>query len=186
MYIFTGGGYGGYDEGDGFPYGAPPVGTSRVQPYEVFEQLYPVRTRRFSLRENSGGVGKYRGGLGAVIEIEFLEEATVGFMGDRVRFGPQGVHGGGEGRKNKIYIVRKNGEIDKLPLGAKGSTIIRKGDVISIHTPGGGGYGVPAERNRELILRDIVNEVIGREEAERDYNIGPVSEEEFKKIRRSM
>ena len=186
MYVFTGGGYGGYDEGDGFPYGAPPVGTSRVQPYEVFELLYPIRTRRFSLRENSGGVGKYRGGLGAVIEIEFLEEATVGFMGDRVRFGPQGVHGGGEGRKNKIYIVRNNGEIDKLPLGAKGGTIVHKGDIISIHTPGGGGYGVPEERNRQLILRDIINEVIGREEAERDYHIGPVSEEEFEEIRRAM
>jgi N-methylhydantoinase B len=187
MYVFTGGGYGGYDEGDGFPYGAPPVGTSRVQPYEVFEQLYPIRTRCFSLREKSGGIGKYRGGLGAVIEIELLEEeARVGFMGDRVRFGPQGVHGGGEGTKNEVYIVRKNGEIDRLPLGAKGSTIIHKGDVISIHTPGGGGYGVPHERDRELILKDIINEIINVEEAERDYNIGPVSEVELDAIRRKM
>ena len=187
MYVFTGGGYGAYDEGDGFPYGAPPVGTSRVQPYEVFEHLYPVRTRRFSLREKSGGIGKYRGGLGAVIEIELLEEeATVGFMGDRVRFGPQGAQGGGEGAKNDVYIVRKNGKIERLPLGAKGGTIIRKGDVISIHTPGGGGYGFPAERDRELILRDIVNEVITREDAERDYRIGPLGEEELRAIRGKM
>jgi N-methylhydantoinase B len=187
MYIFTGGGYGGYDEGDGFPYGAPPVGTSRVQPYEVFEQLYPIRTRRFSLRENSGGIGKHRGGLGAVIEIELLEEeATVGFMGDRVKFGPQGFHGGGQGTKNDVYVIRKNGEIERLPLLAKGGVTIYRGDVISIHTPGGGGYGMPKDRDRKLILRDVVNEVISLEQAERDYRIGNVSEEELQAIRSSM
>jgi len=187
MYVFTGGGYGGYDEGDGFPYGAPPVGTSRVQPYEVFEHLYPVRTRRFSLRENSGGIGKYRGGLGARIEIELLaEEARVGFLGDRANFGPRGMHGGGDGAKNEIVIVRENGKIDKLPLGAKGGTILHKGDVFVINTPGGGGYGVPQERDRKLILKDIVNENISLEEAERDYHIGPVSKDELQGIRWGM
>ncbi len=187
MYVFTGGGYGGYDGGDGFPYGAPPVGTSRVQPYEVFEQLYPIRTRRFSLRESSGGTGKFRGGLGAVIEIEILgEEAKVGFMGDRTKFGPRGAHGGTNGARNEIYILKRNGDIDRLPHGAKGGATIHKGDVIVIRTPGGGGYGNPMERDRELILRDVVNEVITREEAERDYRIGSFSEKELQTIRRSM
>ncbi len=187
MHIFTGGGYGGYDDGDGFPYGAPPVGTARVQPYEVFENIYPVRIRRFSLRENSGGIGKYRGGLGARIEIELLaEEARIGFLGDRANFGPQGMHGGGEGAKNGIVIVRANGEIEKLPLGAKGGAILHKGDIFAINTPGGGGYGVPQERERKLILKDIINEIISLEEAERDYHIGPVSKDELQGIRWGM
>jgi N-methylhydantoinase B len=187
MYVFTGGGYGGYDEGDGFPYGAPPVGTSRVQPYEVFEHLYPVRTRRFSLRENSGGIGKYRGGLGARIEIELLaEEATIGFLGERANFGPRGVHGGGDGAKNEILIVRKNGGTERLPMGAKGGAILHRGDVFVINTPGGGGYGAPQERDRKLILKDILNQIISLEEAQRDYNIGPVSNDELQALTLGM
>jgi len=187
MYVFSGGGYGGYDEGDGFPYGAPPVGTSRVQPYEVFEHHYPVSTRRFSLRENSGGIGKYRGGLGARIEIELLgQEAKVGFMGDRTKFGPKGMQGGGEGAKNDIFMITKTGEINRLPLGAKGGATMYKGDVLVINTPGGGGYGTPQERDRRLILKDIVNKVITIEEAKKNYNIGFVSDEELEEIRRRI
>lgn len=186
MYLFTGGGYGGWDGGDGFPYGAPPVGTSRVQPYEVFEQLYPVRTKQFSLREGSGGMGKYRGGFGAVIEIEFLaEEARVGLVGDRAKFGPKGILGGKDGAKSKVYIIRANGERYKFPLLSKGETIIHKGDVIVLETPGGGGYGDPAERERKLILADVVNGFIDRDTAEREYGI-TIKDEELEAIKKEL
>ncbi len=185
MYIYTGGGYGGYDGGDGFPYGAPPSGTSRVQPYEVFEHLYPMRTKQFSLREDSGGKGQYRGGFGAVIEVELLAEATVGALGDRTKFAPKGILGGKDALRNEMYIIRNTGKKYEFPLGAKGMTTMRKGDVLVIKTPGGGGYGNPAERERELILKDVVNGFIDRETAEKAYNI-TISDEELKAIRKKM
>ncbi len=186
MYIFSGGGYGGYDGGDGFPYGAPPVGTSRVQPYEVLEQLYPIRTKQFSLRNGSGGVGKYRGGWGAVIEIELLaEEASVGLMGDRGKFAPRGIVGGKDGAKNEVYILRANGQIYKFPFLTKGETIMHKGDTLVLRTPGGGGYGEPTERERESILADVVNGFIDKEAAQREYNI-TIKNEELEAIKKEL
>ena len=184
---FTGGGYGGYNEGDGFPYGAPPVGTSRVQPYEVVEMLYPVRIRRFSLRENSGGIGKYRGGWGGIVELEILgDEARVTVMGERVSFPAKGTQGGGDSMKNEVYVVRSNGETEKPAFGAKGRFILHKGDKIVLRTPGGGGYGSPLERDRKLILKDIVNELLSIGEAERSYGIEPVTEEELNNTRQGI
>ncbi|MBU2499274.1 MAG: hydantoinase B/oxoprolinase family protein [Proteobacteria bacterium] len=184
---FTGGGYGGYDGGDGFPYGAPPVGTSRVQPYEVVEMLYPLRIRRFSLRENSGGIGKYRGGWGGIVEIEILsDEARATIMGERANFAPRGVHGGKDGVKNQVYVVRNNKEIEKPAHGAKGAFVLRKGDVIVLHTPGGGGYGNPMERERALILKDIVNEFISTEEAEKQFELKSITQNELKLAREKI
>ena len=184
---FTGGGYGGYEGGDGFPYGCPPVGTSRVQPYEVIEMLYPVRVRRFSLRENSAGIGKYRGGWGGVVELEMLaDEARTTIMGERANFGPKGAYGGHDGAKNEVYVARANGDIQKPALGAKGRFNLRKGDTIVLQTPGGGGYGNPLERERRLILKDVVNGFISIEDAERDYGTGPITQEELDEVKRGM
>jgi len=185
---FTGGGYGGYDGDDGFPYGAPPVGTARVQPYEVVEMLYPVRIRRFSLRENSGGMGKYRGGWGGIVELEILaEEAAVTVMGERARFAPKGMHGGEDGSKNEVYcIIKSSGKVEKPVFGAKGRFVLHKGDVVVLRSPGGGGYGKPLERERERILKDIVNEFITVEEAEKSYSIVSPTQEELDIIRRRL
>lgn len=184
---FTGGGYGGYEGGDGFPYGAPPVGTSRVQPYEVVEMLYPVRIRLFSLRENSGGIGKYRGGWGGIVELEILADGSkVTIMGERANFAPKGIWGGEDGKKNEVYVVKKNQEVEKPAVGAKGRFILNKGDVIVLRTPGGGGYGNPLDRDRKLILKDIVNELISIEEAKKAYKIESITQEELDSIRQKI
>ena len=149
--------------------------------------LYPVRIRRFSLRENSGGLGKYRGGWGGIVEIEILaEEAMVTIMGERAKFAPKGVFGGQDGQKNEVYVVRENGQVEKPAVGAKGRFILNKGDVIVLRTPGGGGYGNPLDRDRKLILKDIVNELISIEEAKKAYKIESITQEELDSIRQKI
>jgi N-methylhydantoinase B len=96
------------------------------------------------------------------------------------------MHGGGEGAKNDVYILRQNGLTERLPFGAKGGVIMKKGDVLVLQTPGGGGYGNPEERDRELVLKDIVNEIITLDEAKRDYNIDPESEWELNAVKMKM
>ncbi|MFC2013627.1 hydantoinase B/oxoprolinase family protein [Chloroflexota bacterium] len=186
MYLYTGGGYGGWKGGDGFTYGAPSMSISRVQPYEVFEQHYPVITRQFSIRESSGGAGKYRGGFGAVIEIEFLgKEAKISLLGDRGKFGPKGILGGGDGAKDEVSIIKKNGDKIVFPFLTKGEAFIEQGDLIQVKTPGGGGYGDPHERERELILKDVVKGFCTKEEAEKEYDI-LIQDEELEYIRKIL
>ena len=183
MYLFTGGGMGGYADGDGLTYGAPTGGLCRQQPYEVFEQLYPVRTRQFSIREGSAGAGKHRGGFGAVIEFEFLgDEAVLSVFGERGKFGPTGLRGGKSGARNEFCIIRSSGEKLVFPFLTKGQTAIRKGDVIQLRTPGGGGYGDPLERERKLILEDIAKGYIDKRAAETEYG-AVVDDAELESIR---
>ena len=68
MYMFNGGGYGGHSEGDGMTYGSPIISVARSQPVELYEQRYPVRIRKFAIREESAGAGRNRGGFGAIME----------------------------------------------------------------------------------------------------------------------
>ena len=149
--------------------------------------LYPVRIQRFSLRENSGGIGKFRGGWGGIVEIGILaEEATATIMGERAEFAPKGLFGGQDGTKDEVYVVRENGRTEKPAVGTKGRFVLRKGDVLALRTFGGGRYGNPLARERELILKDIVNELVSVGEAESAYKIGSVAQKELDDIRQKM
>ena len=107
-------------------------------PVEVFEHAYPLRVRRYSLRSNSGGAGKWRGGDGIVREIELLTDCQVGILCDRRRFGPYGLAGGGPGAKGKCQLLRGN---SRRRLAAKCGFYASAGEAIRIETPGGGGWG---------------------------------------------
>ena len=107
-------------------------------PVEAFESIYPLRIRRYGLRRNSGGKGKHRGGDGVVREIELLTDAQVAILSDRRARGPYGLRGGEEGKPGKNFLLSGN---RVKPLPAKCTIQARKGDVIIIHTPGGGGWG---------------------------------------------
>jgi N-methylhydantoinase B len=107
-------------------------------PIEVFEQTYPVRVRNYSIRQNSGGAGRFRGGDGIVREIELLTPMQVGILSDRRDRGPYGLSGGSEGKRGKNELVRE-GKATALP----GKTAFNgeMGDILRIETPGGGGWG---------------------------------------------
>jgi N-methylhydantoinase B len=108
-------------------------------PAEALEYAYPLRVRRYSLRPGSGGDGKFRGGDGIVREIEVLTDCEVTMLADRRSRGPWGLSGGGDGAPGKTFITRRDGSVDPMP--GKFSTRLRKGERITIETPGGGGWG---------------------------------------------
>jgi N-methylhydantoinase B len=108
-------------------------------PVEVFEQVYPVRMRRYAVRRGSGGRGRYHGGDGIIREIEFLTDMQVGLLCDRRKRGPYGLAGGEDGAVGKNSIVAPNGKMTNLP--GKCSLQAKAGSVLKIETPGGGGWG---------------------------------------------
>jgi len=108
-------------------------------PAEALEYAYPLRVRKYSLRPESGGQGKFRGGDGIVREIEVLTDCDVTLLADRRSRGPWGLSGGANGASGAAFVTRLNGEVEKLP--GKFSTRLRKGERIHIESPGGGGWG---------------------------------------------
>jgi N-methylhydantoinase B len=111
-------------------------------PVEVFEQVYPVRMRRYAVRRGSGGRGAHKGGDGIIREIEFLTDVQVGLLCDRRQRGPFGLSGGADGTPGKNTLIDSNGESSPLP--GKCSLQAKAGSVLKIETPGGGGWGKPA------------------------------------------
>ncbi|MGC1906281.1 MAG: hydantoinase B/oxoprolinase family protein, partial [Candidatus Acidiferrum sp.] len=108
-------------------------------PVEVFEQVYPVRMRRYAVRRNSGGNGRYPGGDGIIREIELLTDTQVGLLSDRRKRGPYGLAGGADGAPGRNSIIEPNGKLIALP--GKCSLHAKAGSVLRIETPGGGAWG---------------------------------------------
>ena len=140
-------------------------------PIEVIETEYPVLFKAYELRPNSGGAGKYRGGLGITRAFTVLEEATVTVFSERYKLRPWGLRGGKPGQPSHHYVVRANGE--KIELGAKKTIILKPGDTVYINTPGGGGYGDPCQRDEQLILQDLEDAKITLDHARREYCYTP-------------
>ncbi len=112
---------------------------TRITDPEILERRYPVLLREFSIRHDSGGEGKFRGGNGMLRELEFLEPLNVAILSERRVFAPYGLAGGEPGGKGENVFIRKNGR--QLNLGGKNEIRAEAGDAIRILTPGGGGFG---------------------------------------------
>jgi N-methylhydantoinase B len=122
-------------------------------PIEAIEQTLPLRFRGYELRPGTGGKGRWRGGCGVRREWELLaEEATVSILTERTRVAPWGLAGGGPGGLARHLVRRRDGVEEVLP--SKHTTLLRRGDVLVMQTPGGAGYGDPAERDPEAATRD--------------------------------
>jgi len=147
MFSFFGGGHGGHPLGDGLSHGNAPISMATIPPLEILEAAYPVRFTEWALRPGSGGDGEHRGGLGAVYEVELLEEQGTAFVfAERSRFAPQGVAGGGPALPNRVSY-RQSGQWHVPAMGSKAQGIaLRRGDRIRLETPGGGGWGEPSRR----------------------------------------
>jgi len=107
-------------------------------PIEVLETVYPVRVERYEIREGSGGGGKYHGGNGLRRDLRALSHMTFSLLADRRKRQPYGLMGAEAGAVGQDFLVRGGQE---LPLPSKGTVKLQAGDVVSICTPGGGGFG---------------------------------------------
>ncbi len=137
-------------------------------PIEIAEQEYPIMFKAYELRRDSGGPGKYRGGLGVTRALTVLRDnVTAMVFSERYRLRPWGLAGGKPGAPSRHYLVRKSGE--KIELGGKARIVMHRGDTLYVNTPGGGGYGHPCERRRELVERDIAEEKVSVEHARKEY-----------------
>jgi len=170
MFSFFGGGHGGHPLGDGLNHGNAPISTATIPPLEILEAAYPVMFTEWSLRADSGGAGRHRGGLGAVYEIELLEEAADLYLfGERGRFPPPGVLGGGPALRN-IFTYPVGGRMVEPAMVSKlGSAKLKKGERVRLETPGGGGYGPAAERRPAAIAEDVRLGYVTREAALESY-----------------
>ena len=156
MFSFFGGGHGGHSTGDRLSHSNAPISTATIPPLEILEAAYPVRFTEWSLRANSGGDGTHRGGLGAVYEIELLEESAEAFIfGERGKASPKGIAGGGDALPN-VFSYQHEGQWCKPPMVSKMLGIrLHKGERVRLETPGGGGWGPSTERQTAARQNDI-------------------------------
>ena len=178
MYIFSGGGYGGWWEDDGLTNGCSSVGISKTQPAEILEQHYPILFEEYALREGSGGAGRHRGGFGVSYRVRLLRgEAKASFMMDHGRTGPHGLAGGLPGACNRIEVRRGN-VVEEPPHLSKGEGYhLAPGDTVQVRTPGGGGLGDPRTRLRSRVAADLSRGYLTEAEAARDYGYDPGADE---------
>ena len=137
-YETVGGGAGAGPAGDGLAGVHVHMTNTLNTPVEALEYAYPLRVRRYALRQGSGGAGQHHGGDGLVREIEFLGPAAVTILSERRRTAPYGLGGGEPGACGRNVLIR-DGEEQELP--GKVETRVQAGDVLSLRTPGGGGWG---------------------------------------------
>ncbi len=112
---------------------------TRITDPEILEHRYPVRLDQFSIRNNSGGKGKWNGGDGVIREITFLEPVNLSVLSQRRKSGPFGINGGEAGKAGSQKVIRKNGE--EIQLDSMQNIDLEAGDRFIIETPGGGGCG---------------------------------------------
>ncbi len=133
-YETMGGGMGAGPLADGLSARQSHMTNTRNTPVEVLEMRYPLRLRRYEVRRGSGGVGLHRGGDGLIREFEFCEDAVCTFLTERRRIQPWGLNGGAAAKPGRNLL---NG----VELDAKCEVSLKAGDVVTVETPGGGGWG---------------------------------------------
>jgi N-methylhydantoinase B len=163
---FHSGGAGARPNQDGLSATPFPSGVRNV-PVEATEAITPLVIWRKELRQDSGGAGRYRGGLGQVMEVSSREDAAFGlFAGfERVKFAARGRNGGAPGECGAVSL--KSG----VALQPKGLQIVPSGERLVIEMPGGGGMGPAGERNPDAVRRDVRLGYLSADAAKRDYGI---------------
>jgi N-methylhydantoinase B len=163
---FHSGGTGARPGKDGLSATAFPSGVRNV-PVEVTEAMSPLLIRRKEYRIDSGGAGRYRGGLGQVMEVVTLDDAAFAISAnyDRVVYPPRGRNGGKDGKPGALSLG------SGAMLKSKGQQTIPKTEAVIIEMPGGGGLGDPFERDPMKVAEDVDLGLVSRQAAERDYGV---------------
>ena len=164
--FFAAGGMGGSAVQDGYSCTSFPTNTGSGS-IEAFEAIAPLIVRRKEFTPDSGGIGKHRGGLGQEVEIEVVspEPLRLSLLSDRQKYPPRGLFGGGDGAP--VRIVTGSGHTPH----PKSRTTIDPKETLILTFSGGAGFGNPAERSRDAVLRDIKNGYVTAEAGRRDYGV---------------
>ena len=183
---FHAGGTGGRPNADGMSATAFPSGV-RNTPIEVSENRAPIVVWRKELRQDSGGAGKYRGGLGQIMEIAGRDDTpfSVLAMFDRCGVPPGPRDGGASGAGGRVSLG-----VSGQTLRSKGQQTIPPGERLKLEMPGGGGYGDPFERPVELVSRDVANGLVSVDAAGERYGVscqadGVVDKAKTERLRRN-
>ena len=172
-YAFCGMGGGGampYQDGPNYVGDGIDLGGLTAPNIETNELDSPHITEYHELLTDSGGAGKWRGGLGVRYAIRFYDEQPfLAIFGDGVKTPPFGLYGGHAGTTNRLVINEGTAEEEALP--AKGMRQLKKGDTYGIRSSGGGGWGDPLERDPTAVLDDVRNGYVSPEAAEQVYRV---------------
>jgi N-methylhydantoinase B len=159
-------------------------------PAEVIEREYPLRIEEYGFLPDSGGPGRFRGGLALVRRYRFLEESgTFQIRSDRSRFAAYGLAGGGAGRRSRNVL---NPGPDERLLPGKTTLHVTQGDVLLHELAGAGGWGDPLDRDPQRVLEDVRNEKITPEHARSGYGVvldasgARIAEEETARVRAQL
>jgi N-methylhydantoinase B len=146
-------------------------GDTHNSPCEQLEAKYPVLFERFCLRADSGGPGRYRGGLGTEQVVRALAPITVDVQAERMHCPPWGIHGGMAGKGNHV-TTRIDGREDMDRANAKlRNQRLKAGDALILRTGGGGGFGDPHERPAEAVANDVRQGYVSAEVARTAYGV---------------
>lgn len=174
-------GMGALDGRDGVDVRDNSLNNMRNHPVELVETNSSVRVLYYDVRPDSGGPGKWRGGVGQMMTIEVLRDdgVIVGRGMERMRFQAYGCFGGRPGAI--LRVVLNMGRPDERELGKIHELKMGKGDTLTIMMPGGGGYGDPFERPPQAVLADVLDGFVSEAAAESDYGVlivgGEIDEE---------
>jgi len=141
-----------------------------IAPVEIIESEFPTRLLRFELIRDSGGAGRFRGGLGIRREYLNLEDARFSIRSMKHLIPPNGCAGGGTGKPGDIWINPGTAEAKRLPT-RYADYPLRKGDIFRLDAPGGGGHGDPLAREPQQVLDDLREGNVSPEAVERDYGV---------------
>ena len=171
LFDVSNGGYGGWGavagkDGSG-PYKTMAHGDSHIVPVELQEALYPFEVEEFALRQDSGGPGEFRGGLGTIVTLRVTEPVSLRIDFDRLCCPPWGMRGGHAAISGWVTVIKTSGET-KTIYKTKAYPA-QPGDRVRMEVGGGGGYGRPTLRARERIEKDLARGYISLERARRDY-----------------
>ena len=145
-------------------------GDSKNIPAEIVEHKYPMRLLQFGLIPDSGGPGKFRGGLGHIRDFQSLADSLVVLTSiERHNYLPWGLYGGLEGAGNDAIL--NPGAADSREVRKVTNFPLRCGDVLSLRSGGGGGYGPPSERDPGRVLHDVVEGYVSAESAREHYKV---------------
>jgi N-methylhydantoinase B len=144
-------------------------GSLKDLPIEVFESRFPLRIRDYTLRQDSAGAGRWRGGVGVVREYEALHDCTISLWFERSVTPPWGLEGGSPGIGPEVIV--NPGAPDERRLLKCNGLRLRAGDRVRCLTSGGGGYGDPTERDREAVAADLAAGLVSAEAARTIYQV---------------